>query len=114
MAATVQLNTRIDPTLKERGDAVFARAGLTSSEVVRGVWEYAANTQTVPDFLQAKQEADREARLKAAREGFGIGRRYVEEVMGIRLANIPIDYKQLRDECFEEEYEEMRKRNGWN
>ena len=114
MATTVQLNTRIDPTLKERGDAVFARAGLTPSEVVRGVWEYAANTQTVPDFLQANQDEQREARLKAAREGFGIGRRYVEEVMGIRLANDPIDCKALRDEMYDGMLDEMRVRCGWD
>ena len=113
MAATVQLNTRIDATLKQQGDAVFAREGLTSSEVVRAVWAYAATTQTVPECVRASKDAEREERLKAIREGFGIARRMAEE-MGVRLANTPIDYKALRDEFFDQEYEEMRERYGWH
>ena len=113
MPVTVQLNTRIDPTLKERGDAVFARAGLTSSEVVRAVWEYAANTQTVPECILKRRDKDREAHLAAIEEGFGLARRYAEE-MGIHLSNEPIDFKKLRDEFFEEDYEEMKRRNGWD
>ncbi|RVU97582.1 hypothetical protein EII22_05400 [Coriobacteriales bacterium OH1046] len=49
MPATVQLNTRIDPGLKARGDAVFARAGLTPSEAVCSMREYAARAQEVPE-----------------------------------------------------------------
>ena len=113
MAATVQLNTRIDPTLKERGDAVFARAGLTSSEVVRAVWEYAANTQTVPECVLERRDKDREAHLKAIEEGAGMLRRMAEE-MGIHLSDEPIDVKALKDEFFDEYYEEMKRRNGWN
>lgn len=111
MPATVQLNTRIDPGLKARGDAVFARAGLTSSEVVRAVWEYAANTQTVPECVLARRDRDREARLQAIEEGFGIGRRIAEQA-GIRLANEPMDYKALRDEMYDEMLDEMRTRCG--
>ena len=47
----VQLNTRVPADLKRGGDAVFARAGLSVSDVVRGVWRYAVETQTVPEFL---------------------------------------------------------------
>ena len=110
MPATVQLNTRIDPGLKERGDAVFARAGLTSSEVVRAVWEYAARTQEVPECVLARTDADREARRKAMLEGAGLGRRMAEE-MGIRLEDTPYDYKQLRDEMYDEMIAEMEARH---
>jgi hypothetical protein len=37
MPTSVQLNTRISPHIKQQGDAVFSRAGLSSSDVVRGV-----------------------------------------------------------------------------
>ena len=113
MASTVQLNTRIDPTLKERGDAVFAREGLTSSEVVRAVWEYAARTQTVPECVLERKDEEREARLKAIQEGFGLARRYAEE-MGIHLSNEPIDFKALRDEMYDDMLDEMRVRCGWD
>ena len=46
-----QLNTRVPADLKRGGDAVFSRAGLSPSDVVRGVWRYAVETQSVPDFL---------------------------------------------------------------
>lgn len=49
--AMTQLNTRIPADLKRGGDAVFSRAGLSPSDVVRGVWRYAVETQSVPDFL---------------------------------------------------------------
>ena len=113
MPATVQLNTRIDPTLKARGDAVFARAGLTSSEVVRAVWEYAARTQTVPECVLERRDRDREAHLAAIRDGAGMLRRMAEE-MGIHLSEKPIDAKALKDEFFDEYYEELRRRNGWD
>ena len=113
MAATVQLNTRIDPTLKERGDAVFERAGLTSSQVVRAVWEYAARTQTVPECVLERKDEEREARLKAIEEGAGMLRRMAEE-MGIHLSDEPIDYKALRDEMYDDMLDEMRVRCGWD
>ena len=113
MPATVQLNTRIDPGLKARGDAVFARAGLTSSEVVRAVWEYAARTQTVPECVLERRDKEREAHLDAVEEGFGIGRRIAGQ-MGIHLANEPMDYKALRDEMYDEMLDEMRARCGWD
>ena len=113
MAATVQLNTRIDPVLKARGDAVFAREGLTSSEVVRKVWEYAANNQQVPEWLLERRDDEREARLQAIEEGAGMIRRMAEE-MSIHLSDEPIDYKALRDEMYDEMLEEMRVNCGWD
>lgn len=109
MPATVQLNTRIDPVLKQRGDAVFARAGLTSSEVVRAVWETAARTQEVPEcVLPKKPDEELEKKLAAAREGYGLARRMAEE-MGIHLSDGPIDYKALRAEMYDEMIDQMER-----
>lgn len=111
MPATVQLNTRIDPSLKARGDAVFARAGLTSSEVVRAVWEEAARTQRVPECVLPNKPAEElEQKLAAIREGAGLARRMAEE-MGIHLSDEPIDYKALRDEMYDEMIFEMEERH---
>ena len=33
-----QMNTRIDAEVKERGDAVLAQAGYSSSQAVRAIW----------------------------------------------------------------------------
>lgn len=46
-----QLNTRVPADLKRGGDAVFARYGLSASEVVRRVWRFAVESQSVPEFL---------------------------------------------------------------
>ena len=46
-----QMNTRIDSSVKRSGDAVFASLGLSPSEVVRAVWEYAAEHGDVPAIV---------------------------------------------------------------
>lgn len=110
MPATVQLNTRIDPDLKRRGDVVFARAGLTASEVVRAVWQAAAETQQVPECVAAHTgDADERARrLRAVEEGAGLAVRVAEE-MGFHFKGTfdPCDYKRLRDEMYDEIAAEM-------
>lgn len=106
MPTTVQLNTRIDPDLKRRGDAVFARAGLTSSEVVRAVWEAAATTQQVPDcVLQHRERGDLDAKLEAIRDGYGLAIRVMEE-LGVKFKDPsecePVDWRAERDAMYEE------------
>lgn len=66
--AAVQMNTRIDEDLKARGDEVFARYGLTTSQVVRAVWEYADEHGEPPDFMRPSttEEAEAEIRRKLA------------------------------------------------
>ena len=46
-----QMNTRIDSTVKRNGDAAFASLGLSPSEVVRAVWEYAAEHGDAPAIV---------------------------------------------------------------
>lgn len=43
MAATAQINVRIDPTLKAKGDEAFANAGYTPSQAIRKLWELGAS-----------------------------------------------------------------------
>ena len=38
LAATSQLNVRMDSELRSAGDAVLERAGVTPAEVVRALW----------------------------------------------------------------------------
>ena len=105
MPSTVQLNTRIDPSLKARGDAVFARAGLRSSEVVRAVWESAARTQKVPDCVLSTNSAQGD-RIKAIKDGAGLARRMAEE-QGVHIPETLPDYKALRDEAYDALIEQM-------
>ncbi len=42
MAATIQLNARLDKDLKSSGDAALALIGLSPTQAVRALWEKAA------------------------------------------------------------------------
>ena len=105
MPSTVQLNTRIDPSLKARGDAVFARAGLSSSEVVRAVWESAARTQKVPNCVRSPHNAQG-THIEAIRNGAGLARRMAED-LGVYISEDLPDYKALRDEAYDALIEQM-------
>lgn len=51
--SAVQCNTRMDAVLKRSGDAVLERCGVTPSEAVRALWDYAATHQSLPPFVLA-------------------------------------------------------------
>lgn len=76
----VQMNVRIDEETKARGDEVFARWGLTPSQVVRAVWEYAEEKGEPPAFmrpaLDAEHDAEVQRRLALVREGAAIWRNF--------------------------------------
>lgn len=70
-AATVQLNTRIDPMLKAGGDAVLTRNGLGPSDAIRALWAYLVEHQALPGFMMTdKREAPRAESL--AEQGCGL------------------------------------------
>jgi addiction module RelB/DinJ family antitoxin len=48
---SVQMNIRIDETLKARGDAVFDSHGITPSQAVRSLWEYVSRAGNLPRFV---------------------------------------------------------------
>lgn len=45
LARQTQMNTRIDASLKEAGDAVLARLGYSPSAAVRGLWKFVVDHQ---------------------------------------------------------------------
>lgn len=45
LARQTQMNTRIDATLKEAGDAVLTRLGYSPSAAVRGLWQFVVDHQ---------------------------------------------------------------------
>ena len=51
MQQTAQLNTRINQELKQRGEAAFAEAGLTSSEAIRLLYTFAAEHRHQPELI---------------------------------------------------------------
>ena len=83
-AKTVQMNVRIDEDLKEAGDIAFARIGLTPSQAVRLLWDYAArhanDPQTCSQLVEMLDEeppngsasSEREQRLETLHKGWAL------------------------------------------
>lgn len=107
-----QLNARISKQLKQRGDEVFAREGLSASQVVRAVWGYAAQHQEVPEFMQ-QDSADAEKKRHKEKQDLinqyaGFLRQYNGNVYdnlhnnSLKSDNVLLDYKALRDSVYDE------------
>lgn len=47
-----QMNIRMQESIKERGEKAFAHIGLTPSEAVRKLWDFAARHENDPKALQ--------------------------------------------------------------
>lgn len=71
---TAQMNFRLDPETKEKGDAALAEAGYTPSEAARSLWEVAASGRYRPELIRSflsgtiAVEYDSTARVKGATE----------------------------------------------
>ncbi len=111
MADMTQLNTRIDAEVKRRGDAVFARAGLTSSQVVRAVWQSAADTQQVPTCVLPREDVAQQHKLETIARGAGLATKMMAEMGFTPISEgEPFDYKSYRDQMYDEMIEEMEAR----
>lgn len=107
----VQMNTRIEESLKHQGDKVFASFGYTPSQVVRAVWEYAAEKKQLPDFMIEAEKTQQDAEIQRKRdlvsEGEGVVARFANE----HDINLPLSfmssYKELRAQAYEEKLAEI-------
>lgn len=109
---STQMNTRIDDSLKLAGDAAFAEAGYTPSQVVRALWGFASrnkdNAQAVMELLgtleeqngaEAKERArERARRMKALEASESIVDRLMDQ-QGFSWSTDynPMPYEELRD-----------------
>lgn len=122
-AKTVQMNVRIDEATKETGDAAFARIGLTPSQAVRMVWEFAAQhandsetLRSLLDKLNKNQEngsasSEQTRRVETLHEGWALIDNFRKE--HDLICTVPEDdderiayYEQLREEALQERLEE--------
>lgn len=110
----VQMNTRIPADLKEQGDRALENAGLTPSQAVRALWEFAAQHMYEPSAVRralgeqqvkAKPDAATQKRIDAYEKG----RRIMEDAYrqaGLNphktYAASQVSYKELRDLYYEE------------
>lgn len=115
--ASAQVNARIDPNLKERGDKGLNRAGISPTQAVRALWELAARYSDDPEALldilypdradQAARNARREQmeRARALEQGPEIVRE------AYRASGLPwptsaeaVSYNELMEEAYAERY----------
>lgn len=123
MAATAppmaQINVRINRDLKEAGDAVLARLGVSPSQIVRDLWaklaEHRDAPQQVLDALQldtrtAEEQAEIDRKLaiieRATTRFEEFGKRY-----GLNVADCrPLTDDELEEARWEEYLERGRER----
>lgn len=122
--ATAQINARLNPALKQRGDEALSGAGLSPSQAIRALWELAARNTDNPEAIQRAlfpekaeaQEADLSAAQCRRAEAIGKGAHVVEDAyraMGVVLApssTAGLSYDELQDLAYQERYGELM---GW-
>ena len=122
--ATAQINARLNPALKQRGDEALLGAGLSPSQAIRALWELAARNSDNPEAIQRAlfperaevQEADLSAAQCRRAEAIGKGACVVEDAyrsMGVVLApssTAGLSYDELQDLAYQERYGELM---GW-
>lgn len=111
LARQTQMNTRIDATLKEAGDAVLARLGYSPSAAVRGLWQFvvdhqddAASVRKVIEPGVASALSDESARKASAIIGLrSLYARTARElgILGNDGADIP-SWDDLREDWYDE------------
>lgn len=106
----VQMNVRIDDQIKRAGDEVFGAIGLTPSQVVRSVWEFAAAHHEAPEIVRSaigQTDTASDGVAEQILEASRICERFRER-FGIpapdRLEEI--DYRDLRENAMRERMEE--------
>lgn len=117
MAATAQINARIDASLKEEGDAALANAGFTPTQAVRAVWamarKYASRPtelreRLLPDEAERKrkeEDAERARLLKLAEEGPNIMKNAYKNLgLSWPPPESGLSYEELKELAYAERY----------
>ena len=71
MAATATLNVRLSESLKNHGMQVLDRAGVSTTQAVRSLFEYMEREQSLPDYMQAAPCAGTDERRAVLRDFAG-------------------------------------------
>ena len=119
-SVSAQVNARIDPEVKRRGDEGLAAAGLTPTQAVRALWSLAASCVDEPQRLRAallpeeaeaerlEREAERQRRLGLAQEGATLMRNaYLELDLDWPPAASELSYEELRELAYLEQFPEV-------
>lgn len=76
MGADVQMNTRLERSIKTGGDAILNQCGYSPSQAVRALWTYLCDHQDVPPFMKEAEasgtDAIRQRKLSLIHAGAGL------------------------------------------
>lgn len=110
--AAVQMNIRMDSTLKEAGNAAIAELGLTPSQVVRALWEYVAVQGNLPPMLGRAfkthangENSENDRHLSHVDGGAAIVSTFYETIGIDEPLRESIDYDELRELAAAEQLE---------
>lgn len=107
-ANTAQLNIRIDPSIKEAGDAVLAGFGRTATDAVRALWSYLAAAKRLPSFMESEGEQEKvRYRKEVAGSGVAMAAAMARDA-GLSVNLQDLSYEELREAAFEEALAEGR------
>lgn len=116
MEATVQMNTRLERSVKTGGDAVLSQCGYNPSQAVRALWKYLCEHQNVPPFMREasdEMDAERQRKLALVRDGAGLAIKAAQQCGYTGPTDIYLDEKtwhELRDEMYDDMIAEMETR----
>lgn len=115
-AHMVQMNVRMDETLKKSGDQALRLAGLSPSEAVRRLWGLAVWSASDPEalgrILSCEQTDQGVSSVTNPRlQKLLQGRELMDEArreLGVEVANLPSEesYDEMREACLYDHLEE--------
>ena len=106
MADTVQMNTRINRSIKSAGDSILRRYGYSPSSAVQALWTYLVEENALPDFMPVKKlDTAKEARRKEIEADKGVAWRLYSEItdascLSPEIANLSV--QELEELAWEE------------
>lgn len=107
---SAQMNVRLDPQLKEAGDAVLASLGMTPSQAVRELWQYLTENGHMPVAKRNNDEAPSDDMRSTASsphlsEGAALVSSYYERFLIPRPSpDEAYDYDELYDQMMSERF----------
>lgn len=102
--ATSQINARLDTDVKRAGDATLARFGANATQAIRSLWTYMAETNSLPNFMDAQEQdaAHADPKPLSPSDGAGLALRLAQE-QGLSSSDVrSVSYEELRDLAFDE------------
>lgn len=117
MEAAVQMNTRLERSIKTGGDAILSQCGYSPSQAVRALWTYLCDHQDVPPFMKEPEasgmDAIRQRKLSLIHDGAGLAIKTARQCGYTGTDNNLLAGKtthELRDDMYDDMLEEMEAR----